>query len=236
MRSTRIFIPLVLALAAYTVVAGNDCKGPVIRAAADVTVSDGTSYQISAYYRSPDEAVISFLGEGGSDIISEGPYAWYRQAEKSGLAGEADKRFAIGHQYHGILLHFRDMMANVVREEGISFLGEEHSGLSADFPHGGRISLVDGEDADHPLGLVMHLPQETPIEVAFHEWLKTDGPALPYRLEVHHGGLVFTYAYTSVFTGTGSVHDFHERYPAPDSEEVRNYRARLAERCADQLR
>lgn len=215
--------------------ASNACVSEVITSHAQVAVSDGSEYAVETYYRSADEAVVSFQGPQASDIIAEGPYAWYRQGEKAGLAGDAEKRFALGHQYHAMILYFADIITDIVEDEAIELLGETRHGRTGQYPNGGTVSLVDGEQSGQPAGLVMRLPDETPIHVTLHDWRETDaGQALPDRIEIHHGESVFTYEYTSVEITQGDVLDFHQRYASPGTDAIdiyRLHRALLAAHC-----
>ena len=209
--------------------AGTPCSAPLILSAADVSVSDGTSYSVETWYRAPDESVVSFTGPGASDVVAEGPFAWYRQEGKTGLAGDGERRFAFGHQYHAMLLYFDEVMGNVVPEESLSFLDQTVTGRTGDYPYGGKISLIDGEQADRPRGFLMLLPDETPMAVLLADWRESaEGPALPYRLDIHHGGNVFTYRYSSVEISAGDAGDFHQRFPSPGLNAIDDYRGNRA--------
>ncbi len=218
-----------------TLLASNACITEVITTSADVAVSDGSAYSVETYYRSADEAAVSFLGEGASDIVSEGPFAWYRQGKKTGLASDKEKRFALGHQYHAMVLHFDEIMANVADDPAIEFLGETRTGRTGEYPTGGTVSLVEGDNPAQPAGFLMLLPEETPITVTLDDWRESEaGAALPYTLQIHHGDRVFTYTYTSVAFSQGDAVDFHERYATPgvtEIDEFRQQQALLAEQC-----
>ncbi|HKJ17112.1 MAG TPA: hypothetical protein VJ984_07180 [Xanthomonadales bacterium] len=225
-----------LLLPVFTHAAG-PCPGMVITSRAEVSVSDGTSYQVETYYRSVEESVVSFKGPNASDIVSEGPYAWYRQGEKTGLAGETEKRFAIGHQYHAMLVAFDDIMVNVQPDPDITFRNESHSGHTGDYPFGGKISLIEGNQSRQPKGFLMLLPDETPIEVVLDDWRANEyGNSLPYQLTIFHGDRVFTYRYEQVDFDEGDAASFHQQFPAPGIGEITEFRAKqiaLAIQCKD---
>lgn len=218
-------LTLIIAISMSTLAFANPaCESEVITSLADVSVSDGTSYQVETYYRLPDESVVTFLGENGNDIVSEGPYAWYRKGEKTGLMGDKEKRFAIGHQYHAMLLNFDRIMSGV-HDEKLEFLGESRIAKTGQYPYGGTVSLVEGDEENRPAGFLMLLPEETPIEVSLQGWHQHKaGHILPNRLEIHHGGMVFTYNYEWVNFSPGDAADFQARYPLPEIDEIQGYR------------
>jgi hypothetical protein len=193
---------------------------------------------VNTWYRSPEEAVVSFGGPEVNDIVAEGPFAWLRQGERTGVGKDADKRFALGHQYHAMLLHFDEMMASAAPDGNIEFMDSIRTGRSGGYPNGGSASLVEGEQPDQPFGLLLLLPEESPIEVTFGDWrLAEAGQVLPYRVEISHRDVVFTYEYQSIELAQADALDFHERYPSPEIEEVDLYRMKVAEaatRCRNQ--
>lgn len=224
---------LVFMVCLQSAMARTACESPVITSSADVSVSDGMQYGIETYYRNTEETVVTFTGPNASQIVSEGPWSWYSQGDDAALAGDPEKGFAIGHQYHAMLLHFDDVMSDV-RNEEIQFRGETRNARTGDFPTGGIVSLVDGDQSNQPIGFLMLLPGETPIEVLLDDWRDDGiGRSLPFGLAIHHGDRVFTYDYTSVTVGQGDALGFQASYPSPGIDEIAAYRSQQKIRASE---
>ena len=66
----RIFAAIVITLSLPAVAGASDaCSDVAIRAAADVTVSDGTSFSIESLYASPDHSSIRHFGDNRDEQV-----------------------------------------------------------------------------------------------------------------------------------------------------------------------
>lgn len=229
-------------MAAITVIAmpvsafaNNACLSPSVTTAADVTTSYGAEYEVRTTYRSVNETAAQFIRETPTTIAVEGPLVWTRSETDENIAGDRERRFAIGHQYHAMLLHFDDMMENVERDTKIPFGEEVRSGRTGLYPAGGEISLIDGEVSDRPSGLIMKLPDESHITVTFADWrAASSGYRLPYRIVINHEDNIFTYAYSTIDIDEMDAIDFQALYDAPNLDGVhihRLHRALLTAHC-----
>ncbi len=212
------------ALVTSGALASDACSSLALEATADVTVSDGDSYQTHAYYHAPNNNSISFLRAENEHFGIEGPYGWYNMEERKGLVGPPQKIFALGHQFHAMLLYYDEIMLNKEPATDIAFDGGSHSGKGADFPHGGRVWLVDGEAPDRPAGMHFMFPETTPIDAIYSDWTDVSGQQLPMNIKVIHEGRIFIYAYTDVTIEDRSPLWFMEAVPVRNIDELKAYR------------
>ncbi|WP_425409384.1 hypothetical protein [Hyphococcus sp.] len=243
MRVRHVFLGLAVTAAAPSLAfANNACTAPAIITSAQVTTSDGQQYDVDTFYRSPEELGVLFSSDGKTEFVIEGGLAWTRavseEATRETLAGDRERRFAIGHQFHALALNFETIATNIVEVRDTPFAGGVFGGLEGDYPFGGKITLLQ-ENAGRPHGLILSLPEEADIHVEFGAWRAGSGaPDVPYALTITHEERVFNYEYTEVSVlnrdhGKDSI-DFHELFAAPSIDELhilRLHRALLTAHC-----
>lgn len=208
--------------------ASGSCPGQVISATADVTVSDGSGFRIESFFGAADQAAIRFVDEHDQVIAVEGDVAWVSRNGNAQTGSDAHKSFALGHQYHALLLQFEALAVAVGRTPDVSFDGAVRTAISGEYPHGGRIHLVDGDDRRRPEGFVFEFPESPRIEVRFDDWRRLGDSDVPFRLQIDDGQRVFDYRYTDIEIARGNAGWFHQRVPAPDLDEVLAVRAAAA--------
>lgn len=222
----RAVIFFILASAPFAASANNACAVPVISTSANVETSYDSQYQVRTVFRSKEDATAEFINPEIQTLVTEGPFVWVRGGNGGErAAGERERRFVLGHQYHAILLHFDSIMSDVVERAEVPFGDSVRSGRTGKYPTGGEVSLVNGDTKDRPAGLIMNLPDETPITVRFDDWRSEENEtALPYMIIIEHQENTFTYDYTNIEIAEGDIIDFHEQYPAPAFDDVQLYR------------
>jgi ketosteroid isomerase-like protein len=213
-----------LTLLAQTARATDACASQLIATRADVTVSDGSGFRTQSFYQSKDSAAIRHIDDRDRIIAVEGPIGWARDGGRAHLGSDFYKLFALGHQYHALLLEFEHIASNVRRGQQIDFGGEQRTAASGDYPYGGTVHLVQGEDPARPAGLRFDFPEATVIIVAFLDWRERDGRLLPYRIRIDDGERTFDYRYTDIAVSSGSPLEFFDAVPAPSLDEVQVYR------------
>jgi ketosteroid isomerase-like protein len=221
------FLPLVflaLILLQQPASASDACGKELIATTADVTVSDGSAFRTESYYQSKSSAAIRHLDDGDRLVAVEGPFGWARSEEEAELGPDFYKLFALGHQYHALLLEFDDIVDNVRQASNIEFGGELREARSGDYPYGGTVHLVQGEDASRPAGLRFDFPGNTVILAAFLDWREQDGMSLPRHVRIDDGERTFDYRYTSIAVTSGSPLRFFEAVPAPSLDKLLIYR------------
>ena len=212
----------------------NACSTRAIGASADVSVTDGSSFAIETYFRSRDYAAIRHSDENERVTSVEGPFGWIGSGDRFRLGGDFEKIFALGHQFHAFLLYFDELTDNQHDSAGIKFLGEQHAARSGDYPYGGDVHLIAGDDPDRPTGMVFDFPDIDPIEVALNDWREVDGIELPFELAIHDRGKIFEYRYTSVDLSPQTELWFFDAIgePAPDEvQALRLHRKLLTAHC-----
>ena len=163
---------VLLALAAYAScsAASDACSPRSITTSARVEVSDGTTFRTESFFQSADTSAIRHIDNETRVVAVEGPVAWAARAGKAQLGGDRLKNFALGHQYHALLLHFEEVAGAIEPREDLSFGGEVRAGMTGALPFGGSLALLhDGSD-DHPAGFLFELPDTLLIEVRFSDW------------------------------------------------------------------
>ena len=222
----RIFVAMfVAALGSSAANASDACSTRAIRTVAEVQVSDGTKFQMESFFRAKDTAAVRQTREAAqTTVAAEGPFGWLANRAGARLAGDMERGFALGHQFHAFVLHFDEVVATPTKAEAISFAGGERSGLSGALPYGGKAHLVAGEVAARPAGMVYVPPDTAPIEIAFDDWRPVGQVVLPFRLRIDDGSSTFVYNYTTVEITAQSPLWFFEAVSAPDLDPVRVYR------------
>lgn len=231
------FLPAAAAIAlplTGNATANNACVTPTISTSADVTTSNGAAYRVDAYYRNRLETTVRFVSDDTSLIAIEGPLAWVANGDQVSLAGDADRRFVTGHQFHALAFHFDDIVANVKPAQAVQLEGAAYDGRRGDYPDGGTATLLEDETGQ-PLGLILALPDTTEITVSYEDWRQTaDGVSVPFSARVTHEGVIYDYQYTDVSFADGDAVSFHEAFPAPEVDAVqvhRLHRSLLAAHC-----
>lgn len=171
-----------------------------------------------------DTAAIRHIDDATQTVSVEGPLAWIGKQGRAQVGGENLKAFALGHQYHALLLYFDDIVADSDSQENVPFGGRQYPGRGGDYPYGGRIYLVDGDDGRLPRGLMLELPDAPPIEAGFSDWRDAGGSVAPFRVTIDDGSRTFDYAYSRVDVADQSPLWFFEKVAAPAIDEVQIHR------------
>ena len=232
----RCCLALILALGLQLppALASDACSSLAITSTADVTVSDGSGFRTESYYRSKDGAAIRHLDDRDRMVAVEGPVGWASDGEKAAAGSDFYKLFALGHQYHALLLEFDNIAANVREDTQVEFSGDMRAATSGDYPYGGTVHLVRGEDASRPAGLRFDFPDDKVINASFLDWRETDDRVVPHHVRVDDGERTFDYRYTSIDISRASPLWFFEAVPAPPIDELqihRLHRKMLAAHC-----
>ena len=217
-------VTLALVLPIPPALAADACSNRAIMTEADVIVSDGSEFRTESYYGSKESAAIRHLDDRDRMVAVEGPIGWASDGEKSAAGSDFYKLFALGHQYHALLLEFDDIAANVREDSQVEFAGEMRAAASGDYPYGGTVHLVRGEDASRAAGLRFDFPEDTLIFASFLDWREQEDRLLPYHIRIDDGERTFDYRYTNIDIAEESPLWFFEAVPAPSLDELQIYR------------
>ena len=220
----RVALILMLAAQVQPALASDACSTRAIMTNAEVTVSDGSGFRTESFYRSKDSAAIRHLDDRDRIVAVEGPIGWASDGEKSDAGSDFYKLFALGHQYHALLLDFGDIATNIREDSQVEIEGDMHAAVSGDYPYGGTVHLVRGPDESRPAGLRFDFPDDSVIVASFLDWRETDGRMLPYHVRIDDGERIFDYRYTSISIAPGSPLWFFDAVPAPAIDELQIYR------------
>ena len=219
-------ISILVLTASHPIIAWSSdaCSTRAITAAADVNVSDGSSFKIETYFHSKDIAAIRHIRDPQQMIAVEGPQSWTQVGDESETGTEFHKLFALGHQFHAFVLHFEDVVTNVRRHNDILFDNETRQAVSGDYPYGGVVHLIQGDDEMRPAGLLFEFPENKVISVKFDDWRDTGEVRLPYQLQIDDGERIFDYHYTEISVTPRSPLWFFDTIHAPPLDYVQVYR------------
>lgn len=233
----RLFVILVFAatlLSSRSLAVGYDaCSTDAIHTIANVTVSDGSTYSVESFYRSGKRAAAKFSSNGGSMHAVEGGLAWSRTAAGESLAGDFVRDFALGHNFHALLLRFEEMVDEIERVEGVTFAGKNVSALKGLRGTGGAVYLIDGETPGRPAGLRYDVGDMV-IEIAASDWREEKDAWAPYELVINDGEREFTYRFSHVDLTDKPLLWFDGAVAVPSLDAVQIYRLhrrQLAAHC-----
>ena len=210
---------LVAGLLSFSTQADDACKPGAIHSLADVTVSDGLTYQVEGLYKSRHRAAARFIRENGSLHIVEGPNVWVSSSEGTELASDFQRDFTLGHQFHAFFLHFEDLVSNIESVEAVEFGGGTYVATKGTRDTGGAVYLIEGETAGRPLGLRYDVG-DLKIEIAAGDWRMVDGVEIPFSLSIDDGEHVFEYRYQWVDLSDKPLLWFYDRIGDPDIDAV----------------
>jgi ketosteroid isomerase-like protein len=191
---------------------------------ADVTASDGKSYAAVTHFQSADTSAVAMIDESTRTFAVEGPLGWAADGDRSSLGSNHFKVFALGHQYHAMLLYFDDIVIEPYPSDSIPYGGESRTGVSGAYPYGGTVHLVYGLDEFRPAGIVLELPDAEPITATFSDWREIEEQLLPYSVDIDDGERRFEYRYTDIDLGPASAGWFQAAVEAPGEDKLQLYR------------
>jgi len=223
-RTAKCILWLHIALHAQVGWSSDACTTEAIVAAADVTVSDGSEFAIESFFQSANAAAIKHIRDNEQIIAVEGPHSWNSIDEEAELGTDFHKQFALGHQFHALLLHFDEIVIDLKVTEQIAFHGEMRSATSGDYPYGGVAHLIHGDYETRPAGLLFEFPESAAIAVSFDDWREVNGVAMPFHVQIDDSERIFDYRYSKVDLSAKSPLWFFAAIGAPEIDQVQVYR------------
>ncbi|MEM9386365.1 MAG: hypothetical protein AAGA68_15005 [Pseudomonadota bacterium] len=218
-----LLITAFLALSVPAAYATDACADRAIVAAAQVDVSDGTSFRVESFYHTMDNMAVRHAypqAEVRTRAI-EGPLAWESVDDRVGLGDDDTKVFAFGHQFHALLLEFSRVVPDAVGTV-VAFGEDAQPARRGRLPYGGSLALVGA--SERPLGMVLRLPDDTTLRATFSDWRQLDGVALPYDMIVDDGERTFSYRFSFIDPRPRPPTWLFDEIEAPALDPVRLYR------------
>lgn len=210
------------------------CRPWGILTQAEVEVSDGTSFRTESVFQAVDAAAITHIREDGKTTIAvEGGDAWFMSGDNVGVGTEFHKLFALGHQYHALLLYFNDLIADI-HTDRLEREGQSFDTRSGGYPYGGIVHLLSSVDAQSPWGFRFDFPNREPIWVRLESWSIQDGVQLPFVARIDDGEREFTYRYSDIVVNAGHGAWFQDSLAPPPLDAIqvhRLHRSLLAAHC-----
>ena len=187
-------------------------------------VSDGSEFAIRSQYHSAGGSLITHIGDTESTIAVEGPFSWRLAASEETAGNDFHKNFALGHQFHALLLYFNDIVVNPQPVADIPFRGTSYTGQKGDNPYGGTVYLLSGTDESRPPGLLFEVPGSLRIEVTFGDWRQEQALELPFMVTIDDGERVFTYLYSDIRIGSANLIEYYASMPRSGLDQIEIYR------------
>lgn len=158
-----------------------------VTAVADVTTSNGKTYRVETCFADPKHLRTRFIyPDRSATFVIDGEAATTSENDRAPQpAGEREKSFAFGHNFHAIHYNFAKLVSDARRAD---------RGWSGALIYGGQATSLVGKDGQVD-GYRFDLPGTTPIELRYSDWREG---AVPYRLELTHAGVTYDYQYTKV--------------------------------------
>ena len=222
--TSRIGLCLCLVSFAQVICASDACSKRSILTAADVTVSDGSSFTTRSYFQSKNAAAIRHIADTDQTVVVEGPYGWVRVGDSEKMGSDFEKTFALGHQFHAMLLYFDEVMSNPRESGNVFFQGEQRRALTAEYPYGGLVHFIADEGGPRAAGLVFEFPESEPIVARFSDWRNLDQIEVPFQVTVDDGQRIFRYRYTRIDIAPNNPLWFFETVSRPSIDEIQVYR------------
>ncbi|MEO0421313.1 MAG: hypothetical protein AAF184_03185 [Pseudomonadota bacterium] len=218
-----LLITATLALSAPAAHSTDACADRAIVAAAEVDVSDGTSFRVESFYHTMDNMAVRHAypeAEVRTRAI-EGPLAWESVDDRVRQGDDDTKVFALGHQFHALLLEFTSLVPDAVGTV-VAFGEDAQPALRGRLPYGGSVSLVGANE--RPLGMVLRTPDDTTVRATFSDWRQLDDLALPYDMVLDDGERTFSYRFSFIDPRARTPTWYVDEIEAPALDAVRLYR------------
>ncbi|QLC21647.1 hypothetical protein HFP51_05325 [Parasphingopyxis sp. CP4] len=206
-RDTNIVIAAILVANSPAAYAKTDAGSRIVTAA-DVTVSDGTTYRASTEYQAPDRA----------EYLQQYPDMTMRFAIDGETVsvwrdGEALTRFpagigiwALGHQFHAQLTSFAEINGGIIAVAAYDGEGDcpctEYRGrLSAEGMGIEGYGLVVSNQSGRAQRFFVHRQDQAPVTTTFDDWRSEADRELPYRVVIDDGEDVYDFRFSSIEFG-----------------------------------
>ncbi|MEM8816446.1 MAG: hypothetical protein AAGE85_11500 [Pseudomonadota bacterium] len=203
----------------------NECLATAIATRAEVQVSDGSDFVTETLFHSAREAAIRHELNPPQIAAVTDDIGWAESGSGFEPGTNFHKLFALGHQYHALLLYFDDVMSNVRAVDSVRFRQQSRAAFVGDYPFGGTAYLVLENGGEKALGLRFDFPDIPTIEVMFDDWREVDGRSLPFLARIDDGNLVFDYRYTSIEISEQPPTWFLDTLPIPEVAALDAYRS-----------
>ena len=127
-------------------------------------------------------------------------------------------------QTDALLLEFESIAGGIRANETVEFGGRRQAARSGDYPYGGTVHLVLGEEPARPAGMRFDFSEDTIIEARFLDWRLHEDSELPFHISIDDGKRAFDYRYSDIRISTESPDWFSDAFPGPVPDEVGVYR------------
>jgi len=174
---------------------------------ADVSVSDGLTYQVKTLYHDNQRAVFHriYPNKVSTNAI-EGKYVWEFDGTKEIESKAFMGAIVLGHQFFAKILLFNKMHPVISSPENGVFVGSHCTTVST--KNEASTWKFYYQEKGLPLGMELIPNEGSKITFLFSDWKKEQEIKLPYTVMIDDGTRKFKYHFTKIDFNTGSIKDF----------------------------
>lgn len=153
----------------------------------EVTTSNGKRYRVETCFRDPQNLSTRFRypDRTATFAIEDGKATTSENNKAPEPAGEREKAFAFGHNFHAIHYNWDKVVTGARSSDGIS---------TGTLTFGGEATRLT-ESPQSQEKYRFDLPGTTPVEWQFSDWREG---RVPYRLTLSHAGVTYDYRFKTV--------------------------------------
>ncbi len=178
-----------------------------ISSQADVTVSDGLTYQTHTVYHDPQRAIFQRIYRDHSVVQGvEGKYVWNFDGIEEKEAPEFVESFVLGHQFHAQILFFDKLHPSFDAPTTTAFDGQSCKVVKSK-NESSELHFYY-KQAGYPLGMEIIRKEEENIIFKFKDWRNVSDIALPHLILIDDGNRTFEYTYDQIKFNSGSITGF----------------------------
>ncbi len=176
-----------------------------ISSQAEVTVSDGLTYQTNSVFHDPQRAIFQRIYKDRSIVQGvEGKYVWSFDGTEEKEVSEIIGNLVLGHQFHAQILFFDKLhpffntpKVAKFNQQDCYVLTSENSGFKFYY-----------RQAGYPLGMEIVRMEEENIIIKFEDWRNVSGVELPFFILIDDGSRTFRYEFQQIKFNSGSIVEF----------------------------
>ena len=179
---------------------------------ANVTVSDGLTYQTHTLYHDPQRAIFKRTYADRTVVQGlEGKYVWTYDGTSEKEASAFIGKIILGHQFHAQILFLDKLHSLTDSLKTVEFNNKQCKAVSSNSD--GQYFEFYFQEEGRPLGFTIFNEEEDDIIFKFADWRKVAEVDLPFAVDIDDGKRIFQYKFTEIKFNEGSIAD----YSAPDS-------------------
>lgn len=177
-----------------------------VSSSADVSVSDGLTYQTNTLFHDRLRAIFQRVYEDRTVTEGvDGEYVWRSEGTEETEISDFMKNVILGHQFHAQILFFEDIHASLDSAQTTEFNGESCLVLTS---KGNPAYQFYYQENDYPLGFKIVVEGGDDISFVFSDWREVSQIKLPYSILIDDGSREFQYTFSNIELNKGNIEAF----------------------------